>query len=48
MTRSMRPHSSASTPGSCAVTQERSPKIEFHKMREHAGLIFHAELGAAA
>jgi peptide chain release factor 3 len=35
-------------PGELSVTQERSPGIEFHKMREHAGLIFHTELGAAA
>jgi peptide chain release factor 3 len=35
-------------PGELSVTQERSPKIEFHRMREHAGLIFHTELGAAA
>jgi peptide chain release factor 3 len=35
-------------PGELSVTQERFPKIEFHKMREHAGLIFHTELGVAA
>ena len=35
-------------PGELSVTQERSPEIAFHKMREHAGLIFHTELAAAA
>jgi peptide chain release factor 3 len=35
-------------PGELSVTQERFPGIEFHRMREHAGLIFHSELGAAA
>ena len=35
-------------PGELSVTQERFPGIEFHKMREHAGLIFQTELGAAA
>jgi peptide chain release factor 3 len=35
-------------PGELSVTQERFPGVEFHRMREHAGLIFQSELGAAA
>jgi peptide chain release factor 3 len=35
-------------PGELSVTQERSPQIRFHKMREHGGLVFHSDVGAVA
>jgi peptide chain release factor 3 len=33
-------------PAELAVTQERWPDIEFHKMREHGGLVFHTDMGS--
>ncbi len=33
-------------PGELAVAQDRWPKIRFHKMREHGGLVFHSDVGA--
>jgi peptide chain release factor 3 len=33
-------------PAELSVTQERWPDIEFHKMREHGGLVFHTDMGS--